>query len=259
MSSDGVNWFEGGRGEPLLLLNGWTASGLVWPTAFVRRLEDRFRVIRLDNRGSGFSRSARSPFTMADLADDAHTILGRLGIRSARVLGMSMGGMIAQELALRHPNLVERLFLVATSPPAPAALQAEDEITWHMFRRRRRGESYRDYMNTLWVRACGPGFTDRRPDLFGEMLDQLSARPTTRPGAMAQARAAGCWSGPQRLADISAPTTVIHGTEDVLRPVGNGMRLARLIPDAQYIELAGVGHLIPLEAADQLAGLVAAG
>jgi pimeloyl-ACP methyl ester carboxylesterase len=91
---------------------------------------------------------------------------------------------------------------------------------------------------------------------MGELVEQLAARPTTRFAAMAQARAAGSWHGPKRLARITAPTTVVHGREDVLRPVGNGMRLSRLIPGARYVEFADAGHLLPLEAMEELLGIV---
>jgi pimeloyl-ACP methyl ester carboxylesterase len=251
-----TNWFEGGAGDPLLLLNGWTASGLVWPRTFLDRLESKYRVIRVDNRGSGYSRAASAPFSLADLAEDAHHILTALDARPAVVLGMSMGGMVAQELALRHPEDVSRLVLVATGPPAPAGLRADDEMTWHMFRRRRAGETYHGFLHDLWSRAAAPGFAEAQPELMSELVDQLAARPTSRFGALAQARAAGCWRGPQRLARITAPTVVVHGREDRLRPVGNGMRLSRLIPDAEYVELRGVGHLVPLEAMDELLAVI---
>lgn len=251
-----VNWFETGAGSPLLLINGWTASALVWPQEFLRRLEERHRVIRIDVRGGGYSRAAAPVFRMADLADDAHRVLSETAATPAVVVGYSLGGMIAQELAIRHPADVARLVLVSTSPPAPAALRATDSITWHMFRRRRPGESYRAYLHDLWARAAGPGFPDRRPDLMAELVDQLAERPTTRFAAMAQARAAGSWYGPQRLSRISAPTTVLHGRADVLRPVGNGMRLSRLIPGARYIEV-DAGHLLPLEAMDEVLAVIA--
>jgi 3-oxoadipate enol-lactonase len=251
-----INWFEGGAGAPLLLVNGWTASALVWPDEFLGRLEQHYRVIRIDTRGGGYSRATGTPFRMADLADDAHRLLRDLHAAPATVLGFSLGGMIAQELAVRHPADVARLLLVSTSPPAPAALRADDSITWHMFRRRRPGETYRAYLHDLWARAAAPGFAERRPDLMEELVDQLAARPTMRSAAMAQARAAGGWYGPRRLARISAPTTVIHGREDSLRPVGNGMRLARLIPGARYIEFPEAGHLVPLEAMDELLAVI---
>jgi pimeloyl-ACP methyl ester carboxylesterase len=115
-----VHWHDGGRGPALLLLNGWSASGLVWPESWLARLEERYRVIRIDNRGTGWSRSAPYPFTIADMADDARDVLRACRIDRAAVLGQSMGGMIAQELAIRHGGFVGKLVLAATRPPAPA-------------------------------------------------------------------------------------------------------------------------------------------
>jgi 3-oxoadipate enol-lactonase len=252
----GLHWHEGGHGAPVLLLNGWTASGLVWPAALVERLERRFRVIRPDNRGSGWSRSAPAPFTLEDLADDARGILYQLGAERVRVLGFSMGGMIAQVLARRDPELVERLVLVSTSPPSPAHISASDATTWEMFRRRGRNQSLADYLRELWTMAAGHELAEQRPAIIDELVGQLLDRPTPRGGAMAQARAAGTWHGTGQLARITAPTVVVHGRKDVLRPVGNGMRLARLIRTAEYVELRGAGHLVPYEDADLLCELL---
>ena len=104
----------------VVLVNGWTASGLLWPAGFVEQLEGSFDVVRVDNRGSGYSRTAPAPFTMAQLADDLRDVLRAIGARSATIVGLSMGGMIAQELAIRHPELVDRLVLCGTRPPPPA-------------------------------------------------------------------------------------------------------------------------------------------
>jgi pimeloyl-ACP methyl ester carboxylesterase len=241
-----------------LLLNGWTASGLAWPQDFVRRLEEQFRVIRIDNRGSGWSRATPMPFTMDDLADDAYAVLRKAGVESATVLGFSMGGMIAQTLAARHPEVVERLVLVATSPPAPAGIPADDETTWRLFRRRGKGQRLAEYLTELWGVASGIDPSTPQPAFVGELVGQLTIHPTTRRGAMAQARAASTWHGPELLKRIEAPTVVVHGRRDVLRPVGNAMRLVRLISDADYVELPDVGHLVPYEAPDVLVELLSA-
>src|ERR1700756_4005053 len=119
-----VHWHRSGDGPPLLLLNGWTASGLAWPEAWLHRLEESYDVIRIDNRGTGWSRSAPSPFTIADLAEDSRGVLKACGVDRATVLGVSMGGMIARELAIRHSEIVARLVLVATMPPTPAQTPA---------------------------------------------------------------------------------------------------------------------------------------
>ena len=110
-----------------------------------------------------------------------------------------------------------------------------------------------DYFRRSWGASVAPGFADRRPELMDELVDRVSERPTPRAGVFAQMRALATWTRPERLARITSPTVVIHGRDDPLFPVGNGMRLAQLIPDAQYIELPNVGHLVPFEAPDQLA------
>ena len=251
-----VYWEEGGEGGPLLLLNGWTVGGSVWPAAWLKDLERSFRVIRMDTRGSGLSRTAPAPFTMSDLADDAAAVLRAAGVERAGVLGLSMGGMIAQELALRHPALVGELVLVATRPPTPAQIPGSSELTERSFDRPAPGESIQQFLRSRWAAHTAPGFAAREPALLDELVEQLGERLTPRAGVMNQALAVLGWHGPRRLASLRVPTTVVHGEVDPLTPVGNGMRLARLIPGARYVEISAVGHLVPLEAGDVLANVV---
>lgn len=243
-----VFWHDTGNGPALLLLNGWSASGLAWPSAWIARLERRFRVIRVDNRGSGWSRTAPAPFTIADLADDAAAVLQAIGATSATVAGLSMGGMVAQELAIRHPQLVDRLILLSTRPPAPHHILPARDAVEPVLVGPAPGESLADYLRAVWSLQCGRGFAERHPDFIDELVGQITERPTPRAGLFNQLRAITAWSGSARLASISAPTVVVHGADDRLMPIGNGIRLARLIPEARYVELAGVGHMTPLEA-----------
>lgn len=247
-----VNWHIAGSGEPLLLLNGWTASGVLWPSAWLRSLEQRYLVIRVDNRGSGWSRHAPSPFTIADLADDARSVLRSCKLRSATVLGFSMGGMIAQELALRHPDVVSGLVLVGTRPPTPAHVPADRSTLAAAMQPPAPGQSLADHLQVTWSRLAAPGFAQENPGLMDELVAQIVRRPTPHACVIAQVRAIAGWHGPHRCARISVPTVVVHGTRDPLMPVGNGMRLARLIPHAQYVELPGVGHLVAHEAGGDL-------
>lgn len=247
-----VNWHEGGAGPALLLLNGWTASGLVWPESWLRRLEERHRVIRVDNRGTGWSRSAPYPFTIAELADDARNVLRACGIDHATVLGVSMGGMIAQELAVRHREVVDKLVLVATVPPIPAQIPPNSNAGPARMEPPPRGADLREFFIAMWGAMAGEDFAAQHPDVIAEVADQVMRRVTPRRAVLTQARAMWSWHGASRIRRISAPTTVMHGNRDRLIPVGNGMRLARLIPDADYVELPGVGHLVPQEAGDAL-------
>lgn len=247
-----VFWHEGGQGDVVLLLNGWMTSGLVWPSAWVRRLEQRFHVVRIDNRGTGFSRTAPAPYTMADLADDAAQVLQAVGAERATILGLSMGGMVAQELAFRHPEMVERLVLVASRPPSPAHLPVDAATMLPLMAGPDRNTSPEEHWRGVWGRFCAPGFADREPALLDELMVQFASRMTPKAAVSNQMRAISGWYGADRLASISAPTVVVHGKLDEISPVGNSMRLARMIPGARYVELPGVGHVVPLEAPDEL-------
>jgi pimeloyl-ACP methyl ester carboxylesterase len=245
-----VNWHEAGSGQPLLLLNRWTASGLTWPTLWLRRLEARFRVIRIDNRGTGWSHDAPAPFTIADMADDAYDVLLACGIDRAVVLGTSMGGMIAQELALRHPGDVEKLILVATTPPTPARI-ALDYPVLALLGKLTVGQGLREYFGRFGQFAA-EGFAEANPDIMDEFVSQLLHRATPLPMVLSQARAIWAWSGASRLKQLSVPTTVVQGNRDALVRARNGVELSRLISGAKYEELPGVGHLIAQEAGGEL-------
>lgn len=249
-----VHWHEGGveHAPTLLLVNGWTASGLVWPRAWLDRLEQHYRVIRVDNRGSGWSRSAPAPYTIADLADDAAAVLRLRRAAPATVLGLSMGGMVAQEVAYRHPRLVARLLLVGTRPASPQHLPMSPDELHAALRRRDEGQSWPTFIAGLWARQCAPGFALRHPETMEEIVAQTLARPTPRAGVLGQARAVAAWSPRGLLAGIRAPTLVVHGALDPMMPVGNGVRLARGIAGAKYVQLPGVGHLVPHEAPEAL-------
>jgi pimeloyl-ACP methyl ester carboxylesterase len=249
-------WHAGGAGPPVLLINGWSASGLMWPSAFVDRLEARFRVVRIDNRGSGYSRCAPMPASIATMADDAAAVLRAAAPEPAIVVGLSMGGMIAQELALRHAARVRALVLVGTRPPAPVHLQVPGDVIARLLRRPEPDETVGQFLTATWSTLCGPGFAAAHPDRFEELIDQILRRPTPKASTFRQMSAIAAWHDPRRLAAIACPTTVVHGDVDPLMPVGNGMRLARLVPGARYVELAGVGHLPPLEAGDALAQVI---
>jgi pimeloyl-ACP methyl ester carboxylesterase len=251
-----VHWHESGAGTALLLLNGWTASGLLWPHEWVSALADRYRVIRIDNRGSGWSRSAPTPFTIADMADDAAEVLRFLGIAHAIVVGFSMGGMIAQEMALRHPSMVQRLILVGTKPPTPADESPDPAIFVQALRPPAPGEDLRQYFATLWSGFCAPGFARDHPEAIAEIARQNVRRPTPRAGLFQQLRAVTAWRDPGRLEALRMPTAVVHGNADPLMPVGNGPRLARLIPTSTYHELADVGHLVAYESGQTLIDII---
>ncbi|MEY4373645.1 MAG: hypothetical protein RL219_2414 [Actinomycetota bacterium] len=234
----------------LVMVNGWTASGLMWPEQVVRALEQHFDVIRIDNRGAGYSRTAPAPFTVGDMADDVTEVMDAIGASTATLLGLSMGGMIAQDVAMRHPTRVERLVLCGTRPPSPAGFLPSMSVMTSVMSSPRPGEAIHDYFARLWGAVVAPGFAQQHPEVMSEIADAAVLRPTPHAGVMSQMRAISSWYGSARLGRIAVPTTVIHGAADPLIPVGNGMRLAQLIPGAEYHEMPNVGHLVPYEAPD---------
>lgn len=241
----------------VILVNGWTASGLVWPQALVTALARDLRVLRVDNRGTGWSRHLLRPFTIGDLADDIRRVIEERGLDRPIVAGLSMGGMITQELALRAPDHIGHAVLLATRPPSPEHTNPPAFVTARLLAPPRPGQPLQDFMRQRWQFVTGPGFPDRHPAAMGEVVRSFVRRPTTRAAVLDQARAIGAWAGAARLRRMRVPTTIVHGADDPLVPVRNGMRLAQLIPDARYVELAGVGHLVPFEAPSVVVRIVA--
>ena len=253
-----VHWRERGSGPPLVLINGWGASGLVWPRSWLDDLAHRYRVIRPDNRGTGWSRFAETPFTMADLAADVRAILDAADVDTAVIAGISMGGMIAQELTLRSPDRVSGLVLVATAPPLPAFRPTvRSPLLLHLLRPPGRGPAFEAYLHRLWADAAAPGFDERHPEVIDELVSQSLARRTPRSLALAQARAIMGWGHAERLRRIRVPTVIVHGACDPLINPTNGREIACRITGSEYIELPGVGHLIPHEAPRPLLEIVA--
>ena len=252
-----IHHHEGGSGPAVVLLNGWTASGLVWPAAMVAELERDHRVVRIDNRGSGWSRHAPRPYTIGDLARDARDVIDRLGLERPTVVGLSMGGMIAQELAIRWPDRIGRVVLLGTRPPSPEDVAPPAKVTASLLASPPPGVTLRTFLREGWATVAGPGFGRDHPEAVDEMARAIARRPTPRFAVLDQARAIAAWHGAHRLRRITVPVTVVHGSEDPLIPVHNGMRIAQLVPGARYVELPGVGHLVPYEAPDRVTAIVA--
>jgi pimeloyl-ACP methyl ester carboxylesterase len=247
-----VNVHVGGSGPPVVLINGWTASGLVWPSRLVERLEQQFTVYRVDNRGTGWSRGCPRPYSVADLAGDVRSVIEQNDLQRPIVVGISMGGMIAQELAIRWPDLAGHLVLVSTSPPSPEFTAPRSETTVSLFAAAPTAD-LAIRIRATWLPMAGPDFAGGAPELIDEVVRSVTDRPTPYFAILDQFRAVAAWHDASRLERITAPVTIVHGAADPLIPVRNGMRLSQLIPGARYIDLPLIGHLLPYEAPDELA------
>jgi pimeloyl-ACP methyl ester carboxylesterase len=190
------------------------------------------------------------------MANDAREVLDACGGTGATVLGTSMGGLIAQELAIRHPEYVDRLLLVSARPPTPSHVAPGYSPMLSILGRPAQGQSLDAFFGEMWGGFAAEGFSEAHTDVITEMVGQMLTRVTPRSMVLRQARAISAWHGARRLARIKAPTTVVHGQQDPLVPTANGKLLADLIPGADFVELPLVGHLVPQEAGHALIKLL---
>ena len=263
-----IEYESRGEGPPVVLIMGVGAQLLFWDERFCEMLAARgFRVIRFDNRDTGLStrldgagvpdirrliprfllgRPLEVPYTLDDMADDVDGLLGGLGLESAHVVGASLGGMVAQTLALRHPGRVRTLTSIMSAPGGRRALLGKPRAILSLLKPPARGRSEAIERHVALFRVIGsPGFP------FDEQAHRdLAARAYDRsfyPPGMARQMAAVLASGSRRraLAAVRVPTLVIHGSEDPLIPVSGGRATARAIPGARFMLVDGMGHDLP--------------
>jgi pimeloyl-ACP methyl ester carboxylesterase len=237
---NGIDRFyqERGSGDALLLINGLGGSALNWEP-LLPALAARFRVITSDNRGVGRSAAPPGPYTTRQMADDAAALLTHLGVERAHVVGSSMGGMIAQELALTYPTLVGRLVLFATYARPRLAIIGP----WLSFIK----EAMDRGCDPAGLRALGlgwwygPAFL-ADPDRVEEALAWQEPYPAPAHGIAAQAEAARAHDTLDRVSQITAPTLILVGAEDIFTPLYYSRELAAGIPGARLQVLKRGGH-----------------
>jgi pimeloyl-ACP methyl ester carboxylesterase len=243
-----------GSGEPLLLIMGMSGTHLSWGEPFLQLLERDFEVTIFDNRGVGKSSRAEVGYAIADLADDSAGLIDALGHESMHVLGISMGGMIAQELALRHPEKIRTLTLGCTysggegSALTPPAVFHKLAAGWQSGDRERA-------LRVGWEVNVSQAFSANE-DAYGAFRQAAIDLPVAVPVIIGQLQAIGRHDTAARLGDIVAPTLVIHGTEDQMLPVGNGRMIAERIAGARLEIFDGVGHLFWVEQPERSAALL---
>jgi len=249
-----LSYERSGSGPPLLLIMGMSGTALHWGEPFLSELRRDFDVIVYDHRGVGQSTPLQGAITIAQLAEDASALLGALELDSAHVLGISMGGMIAQELALGHGEQVRTLALGCTYCGGPGSTLATPEVMQRLSQAMMSGDRA-SALRAGWEINVGPGMVDDAAAY--ERFLAISARYAVAvPVIMAQLQACSAHDTSSRLAQLAIPTLVVHGTEDQLLPVQNGRLIASLIPGAQLEIIDGVGHLFFWERPELSAELV---
>ena len=235
--------------EPLLLVAGFDSDSSTW-AAMIPSLVKQYRVLRFDNRGIGQSSAPDSPYSMAQMAADALALLDYLSISQVHVVGHSMGGQIAQELALAQPEKIQSLILLSSWASRDHKFNSLIELF---------GDLAQKLKGTLYHQVLLPWlFTDEfysTPGAVEQLLDLIERQPfpPTSHGLYHQSRAILGSDTSDRLTDIHCPTLVMVGQEDIFTPVRFSQQLAQGIPQAELVILDRCGHACVVESADAVA------
>jgi pimeloyl-ACP methyl ester carboxylesterase len=213
-------------------------------------LGERFRALAVDYRDVGDSDAADGQYSIRDLAEDVRGLAGGLGIERASLVGISMGGFIALELALAEPQFIDRLILVVTSAGGATHVSTSPEVMRALMpgdEQVETGEGARRVCSLV----AGPGFAERHPEAIEEFVEIAQHNPMHVAAYLRQLSACRAHDVADRLGEITAPALVIHGDADPLVRVENGRHLAANIPGAELIVYEGVGHIPEVECFEQ--------
>jgi 3-oxoadipate enol-lactonase len=237
-----LNYETSGEGEPLLLIMGFGMSGAAWIPMIP--FMPGFKCVYFDNRGTGDSDQPEGPYTVSDMAEDAGNLLLALDIPRAKIYGVSMGGMIAQELTIRHPEKVIKVVLGCTTPGGPYAKAAEPEVIAKLTEGSKLMASDPDQAFEEIIPILYPAeFVAAHPELKELMVLGAKMAPPT-PSATIDRLLAGL---PQfdvydRLPQINCPVLIVHGDSDVLVPTANAAIIKSRIPQAEVFVIPNAGH-----------------
>jgi 3-oxoadipate enol-lactonase len=243
-----------GDGEPLLLIQGMSANSDQWGAPFLGELARDFELVLYDHRGVGRSGPIAGDLTIAGLAGDALELLDALEIKRAHVFGFSMGGMVAQELALAEPERIATLTLAGTScggtQSKPTSAEVVNALTSAILSGDRE-RVLRTGFGVLFSSAFAGEAANYAPFAAAARLHPLSLNTL-----LDQQSAVLAHDAYGRLRGLTVPTLVVHGTEDRLLSHVNGDLVASMIPGARLELLDGAGHLLFWEQPEQVAQLV---
>jgi 3-oxoadipate enol-lactonase len=242
---------EYGAGHPLILISGLGSTRLDWWKQ-IRPFAEEFRVINPDNCDAGDSSLGTGPYTIADMADDIAGVIHNLQLGRTHIVGLSMGGMIAQELAIRHPELVDKLVLVGTTAGGPSNVNAKPEVTALLMRDA--GEDIETRVRRTLAVISGEGYMANHPEDLDQIVKFALAKPMSLESYQRQLGACIVHISKgtaDRLGNIAAPTLVVHGDYDPLIPYPNGQFLAEHINGARLITFPGVGHISMIESPER--------
>ena len=229
-----------GAGKPLVMIHGAQGDQSMF-AGVAPTFTDQFQVLTFDQRGSGLSEKPDMAYSMAMFADDTAALMEHVGFAAAHILGVSMGGMIAQEFVLRHPRKTRSLVLGCTTPGGPQSIALSGGALAKAYSTQPIPAEER---GRLLAEACfTKGYIEKHPEIIPAMIEARRQRPIDPTALGHRMKAAYAHDTYDRLPQIACPTLVITGKDDVLISWENSRILAERIPGAKFILLEPAGHL----------------
>ncbi len=233
-----------GAGEPLVLIHGAQGDRSMF-SGTVPTFVNQFQVLTFDQRGSGESEKPDMEYSIALLADDTATLMNHVGFSSAHIVGVSMGGMIAQEFVLRHPHKAHSLVLGCTTPGGPKAVRFGGDALARAYSTEPLSAEERG--KALTEAAFTRGYIEQHPEIIPAMIEARRLRPLDPVALSHRMKAAYAHDAYDRLTQIACPTLVITGKDDVLISWENSRILAERISGAKLVLLEPAGHVFWME------------
>jgi 3-oxoadipate enol-lactonase len=233
-----------GAGTPLVMIHGAQGDQSMF-VGLAAAFAPEYRVLTFDQRGSGLSAKPDMPYSMAMFADDTAALMDHLSMPSAHILGVSMGGMIAQEFAIRHPRRVRSLVLGCTTPGGPNAIRASGDSLANAYSTKPMSAEERG--KALAEAAFSKTYLANHPEIIDSMIESRRQRPIDNVGFAHRMKAASAHNTYDRLSQIRCPTLVITGKDDALIAWENSQIIAERVPGAELVLLEPAGHCFWLE------------
>lgn len=239
-----------GQGKPLLMLMGWQGNRTWWPESLLSRLEKHYLLILMDHRGTGLSKDPLGLYGIKDLAKDATLVLDHFGLSSAAVLGVSMGGMVAQAMAIHYPEYVDKLILTSSSAKIRlvGGLNKEQQQAWLSYLRKPDRGLQEFILDLLFSRDC----KDDESHTIKNFINRTKALPTSRRTVVKQFMAVQRFDSRKKLKHFRKPALVVTGDNDMIIGAHHSEKLCQILPHAKLHLIQGGTHAMLDAEAEQL-------
>ncbi|MFX1395731.1 MAG: alpha/beta fold hydrolase [Promethearchaeota archaeon] len=232
-----------GNGFPIVMIMGLAGNANWWDAELIEELSKDYKTIVFDNRGVARTDNNDADFTMKDLADDTVGLMDALNIEKAHIMGISMGGVVAQELAINYPERVEKLILCSTSCGGAHFVMPEPRVLG-ILAAGRGDKTQEEFSRATTFLLYPEQFMKDHPEIVEERLQIRLQNPIADNTYKRQAKSIFAITTGEGLQNLNIPTLVLHGKQDILIPPGNGEKIAELIPGAKLQLFEKTGHAL---------------